>query len=411
MTQARPLVFVSYRHMDDRLVLDLVSFIKAAGAEVWLDKESLHDRAAWVSEARIAFEAADVLLVCYTQAAVSAVRGAVFLEWQWFVGRDPQGPPGPVIAQLGHQSAPPSQFPDIEPVPVFSESDFPVVMAAILDAAQGNVRRRSPVAGEVAPFSIWDVLARFSSTKATPRASRWRDALFAVRIRDVRADLLDEQRVVWRRHYLGRPAHSVLQRDLVRAKPFAMIWTENDRVGAVASLLADLTTPGSFSYDDLGFVGLLEQPYQDGGIDTYLRLAEALLQSLRSRGPVELKYERAFRGTAGGQPLDLRFVVCIRIMPVRRMARLLLSDRARRRQIVAESKRMTCSSSTDLYGAATSHVIAHIRYCRVPFIRKGESLEARVGINAHKRLEALLADGVALPNNLELLASHTMWRI
>ena len=79
MTSQRPLVFVSYRHMDTALVTQLVSFIKAR-ADVWLDTERLYDPIEWASEARIAFEAADVLLVCYSPAAIEAARGSVFLE-------------------------------------------------------------------------------------------------------------------------------------------------------------------------------------------------------------------------------------------------------------------------------------------------------------------------------------------
>jgi hypothetical protein len=194
MTSRRPLVFVSYRHMDSALVTQLVSFIKTS-AEVWLDKERLYDPVEWASEARIAFDAADVLLVCYSSAAITAARGSVFLEWHWFVGRGPLGPPTPVIVQLGHASAPPSQFIDIDPVSVHSAADYPAVESAILAAARGHIRRRAvPDASPDPSPSIWNPLARLFGTKATPGTSRWRDTPFHIEIPDVRADLLGEAR-------------------------------------------------------------------------------------------------------------------------------------------------------------------------------------------------------------------------
>ena len=411
MTSQRPLVFVSYRHMDSARVMELVAFIKAS-AEVWLDTERLYDPVEWASEARIAFEAADVLLVCYSSAAIEAARGSVFLEWHWFVGRGPLGPPTPVIVQLGHESAPPSQFIDIDPVSVHSTADYPAVVTAMLDAARGNVRRRAiPSAPPDPSPSIWNPLARLFGTKATPGASRWRDTPFHIEIPDVRADLLGEARVTWRRSYVGRPDYSVLQRDLERRYPFATLRSENDRASALTSLLLDLTAPRTFSFDDLGFVGLFEPHDRERIIAGYVRVADALVQSLQSQKPVLLQYERSYPTIVDGQTTDLRFIVRIRVMLLSRLAKLALVDSMRRRRLVADAQDAIHASTTDRRGEATSHVVAHLRCCRTPFVRKGATLEARVGIRPHPTLERLLAAGARLPNNLHLLSGHSMWAV
>jgi len=103
--------------------------------------------------------------------------------------------------------------------------------------------------------------------------------------------------------------------------------------------------------------------------------------------------------------------VRIRVMLLSRLAQLALVDSTRRRRLVAEAREAIHASTMDRGREATSHVVAHLRCCRTPFVRKGATLEARVGIRPHPTLERLLAAGARLPNNLHLLSGHSMWAV
>jgi hypothetical protein len=184
----------------------------------------------------------------------------------------------------------------------------------------------------------------------------------------------------------------------------------NDRAGSGHDLLLDLTAPSAFPSTS-GFVGLFEPHDRESIIGGYVRVADALVQSLRSQKPVLLQYERSYQTIVDGQTTDLRFIVRIRVMLVSRIAKLALVDSMRRRRLVADARDAIQASTTDRRGEATSHVVAHLRCCRTPFVRKGATLEARVGIRPHPTLERLLATGSKLPNNLHLLSGHSLWAV
>ena len=415
MTARRPLVFVSYRHVDEKFVVELVSFIKTAGVDVWFDRYDLHDSGDWAQEAKMAFDASDVMLVCYSKAANRVVRGSVFLEWYWFGDRDPGNRPVPVIVQICHESPPPSEFVDVEPVPVWTDADFPVVMAAILDAARGKCRLRNILANEgdfrVYPSRVRGILIKLFGDKGTAQASRWRDQAFMLEMKGMTVDLLGERSIVWRRSYVGCPTHSKVLNDLMRKHPFALINDDIRRMSAITKFVLDLVNLRKPSYDGLEVIGILEYFTHEGLLSAYIRVAEVLLESLRSLRPAEFGYERVYDCAGKDGPAAERFIIHIQVIPMQPVEQFFLRDRKRRRELAAHCARIECATPDCVESEATSYVIAHIRYCRELFICNGKSLEVRVGIKTHERFEAMLAGESELPAQLQALKGHSLWRI
>ncbi len=63
-------VFVCYSRRNEETVKELCTWLRAEGAEPWLDQDSMHPGDAWEDEIRQAVKAADIFLVCLSSQVV-----------------------------------------------------------------------------------------------------------------------------------------------------------------------------------------------------------------------------------------------------------------------------------------------------------------------------------------------------
>ena len=94
---AKPLrIFLSYAHADVAAVRKLHRYLRDKGFDVWFDKESLVPGQDWQLEIEKGLSRSDVILVCLSQAAVSA-EGFVQREFRFALDRALDMPEGRIF--------------------------------------------------------------------------------------------------------------------------------------------------------------------------------------------------------------------------------------------------------------------------------------------------------------------------